>query len=70
MLSDVLLDAADGIDDYLNDPSYADMYSGTLKDEIIILRDKMRAAGLYIGRSPSDNSPSPFVDKPSEPTQG
>lgn len=41
MISDVLHDAVDGLDDYLGDPLYDTMYSGELRDRLIKLRNEM-----------------------------
>jgi hypothetical protein len=39
MISDVLFEMVEGLDRYLNDPHYDNMYSGTLRERIIRVRD-------------------------------
>jgi hypothetical protein len=43
MISDVLYDAIEGLDHYLNDRTYDAVYTGELRQRIIALRDEMHA---------------------------
>lgn len=53
MLSDALLDGVENIDHYLEDDLFKNMYSGELRNQVIALRNKMMALGLFIGRAPA-----------------
>lgn len=46
MISDVLADAVMAIDEYLGDPTFADVYEGKLRNRILSVRneiDRLRA---------------------------
>ncbi len=48
MISDVLFDAVQEIDRYLNDPTFKEVYSGRLRGRIIELRDAMNAMRIEL----------------------
>ncbi len=52
MISDVLFEAVEQIDQYLNDPGYDDMYSGDLRKRIMSLREKMDAVRVALDTPP------------------
>lgn len=53
MISDVLFDAVNGMNQYLNDPVYNDVYPARLRKDIIRLRDKIDIMAMRIGSEPS-----------------
>jgi len=55
MISDVLLDAVDQIDGYLNNETFADTYPhGEIREEILHMRYNMEKLALRIASPPKD----------------
>lgn len=52
MISDVLFDAVEGIDGYLNDETFDTCYGGELRTEILILRNQMDRMRAKLDRPP------------------
>lgn len=52
MISDVLFEAVQGLDEYLNNPSYDSMYEGEIRERIIKLRDAMDAVRVVLDTPP------------------
>jgi len=52
MISDVLSGAGIQIDEYLNKESFADAYSGTLREAILDVRNRMQALRVYLDMPP------------------
>jgi hypothetical protein len=53
MISDVLWQAVKEIDEYLDDPLYARIYGGELRERIVVLRDGMKALQVELDTPPS-----------------
>jgi hypothetical protein len=60
MISDVLSDAVEEMDSYLNAMSYNKMYSGSLREAVVALRNQMQALRIYL------DIPPPVFDLPEE----
>lgn len=54
MISDVLAETLAGIDRYLNDSAYADIYEGELRERLVNLRNEAAEIQRYLDTSPSD----------------
>ena len=52
MISDVLSDAGMQIDEYLNNETFADAYSGTLREAVVDVRNRMQALRVYLDIPP------------------
>jgi hypothetical protein len=61
MISDVLVEAYDQIQEYLNTPEFADVYAGKLRDEIERLLKQMDTV-----RSELDRLPAPASQRPED----
>jgi hypothetical protein len=59
MVSDALADACEQIRDYLDDPMYAQMYSGKLRDEIERVLAEMEALRIMLDAPAAFGSPDP-----------
>jgi hypothetical protein len=57
MISDVLSDAIDEIQRYLNDPAFSRVYSGDLRDEIKRVIEQMERLRAKLDRLPAPGSP-------------
>lgn len=55
MISDVLFEAVEAIDSYLNCPTFADVYKGELRDRIIKLRNEMETVCTELDTPPDDS---------------
>lgn len=53
MISDVLSDAVHSINDYLENPTFANVYTGELREHVIKLRDEMTALRIVLDTPPS-----------------
>lgn len=63
MISDVLSDAIDDIDRYLESPTFADTYCGELRQRIIELRDRMEAMRGELDNPPLDTELAQVIDR-------
>ena len=52
MISDVLADGVTGINRYLTNPLYDDMYSGWLRTEVVRVRNEMLTLGQFLDCPP------------------
>ncbi len=52
MVSDVLADGVTGLNHYLTSPTFADMYSGWLRTEVVRVRNEMLALGQFLDCPP------------------
>jgi hypothetical protein len=53
MVSDTLFDAVAGLDHYLNEPTFADTYTGELRERIIKIRNEAATLQGYLDTSPT-----------------
>lgn len=53
MISDVFSDAVSDLDSYLKNEDYDDMYTGDLRERIILIRNQMEAMRIVLDASPS-----------------
>lgn len=53
MVSDMMADGVAGLNRYLTNPQYADVYTGWLRDEIVRVRNDMLAIGQFLDTSPT-----------------
>jgi hypothetical protein len=60
MISDVLSDAVNDVDSYLNNKTYKQMYSGSLREAVVDLRNRMQALRIYL------DTPPPVFESPEE----
>jgi hypothetical protein len=60
MISDVLSDAVTDVDSYLNNKTYNQMYSGSLREAVVDLRNRMQALRIYL------DTPPPVFESPEE----
>ena len=60
MISDVLTDAVEEMDNYLNNKTYNKMYSGSLREAVVDLRNRMQALRIYL------DTPPPVFELPAE----
>ena len=53
MISDVLCDAVDEINRYINDDTFSQVYAGKLRKDIISLRDNMDTMRIRLDTPPT-----------------
>jgi hypothetical protein len=62
MISDFLFEMVEGLDRYLNNPFYDDMYSGTLRESIIRMRDDAEYIRFVLDTpNPASDAPESFI---------
>lgn len=54
MISDVLSEAVQDIDRYLQDPTFERVYAGSLRTDILALRDSMDRMRVCLDRVPTE----------------
>jgi len=54
MISDILFQAVDDLDHYLNDPLWDHIYCGDLRERIIRLRDEAKHVQILLDTHPCD----------------
>lgn len=57
MISDVLHEAVRNMDEYLEEPTYASVYEGALRDRILTLRSEMVELVNYLDTPPDHTTP-------------
>ena len=55
MISDVLFEAIEGIDHYLNDPAFDDMYDGEMRERILTVRLAMEKLRIWLDTPHNDD---------------
>lgn len=60
MISDVLSEAVDSMDRYLNDPVFKNVYDGELRKELLSLRNKMDSIRARLDMVPPE-TPCPLT---------
>jgi hypothetical protein len=61
MISDILSQAVDGLDSYLNEPLWDHIYCGELRERIIRLRDDAEYIRAVLDTHPCDTPPPEAV---------
>jgi hypothetical protein len=61
MISDVLSQAVDDLDHYLNDPNFDSTYNGEFRERIIRLRDEAEYIRIVLDTHPCDTPPPEAV---------
>ena len=61
MISDVLSQAVDDLDHYLNDPFWDHIYRADLRERVIRLRDEAKYVQILLDTHPCDTPPTEGV---------